>query len=76
MKQSKNSRITGTGSDCPKCQKAMARKEHPNTWTPKENQPFYFAYWDVCQRCRHVQHYEVAKVIVGEKDGQKDQLTG
>lgn len=53
--------VAGTGGPCPHCGKVMARRQHPDTWKPKSNQPYYFEYWDVCQPCRHIQHYEAAK---------------
>lgn len=49
---------------CPKCKNAMTRKSHPPNWRPKSGQPYYFAYWDVCDGCRHIQHYEAAKCFV------------
>lgn len=60
------SQIAGTGKNCPKCRKLMVRCEHKPGWKPKPNQPYYFLYWDYCKKCRHLQHYEAAKVYVGE----------
>lgn len=56
-------KITGKGSECPKCRELMDRCSHKPEWKPKENQPYYFGFWDRCTPCRHVQHYEAAKVF-------------
>lgn len=53
--------VSGQGGKCPHCDNMMVRRQHPETWKPRANQPYYFEYWDVCQACRHIQHYEVAK---------------
>lgn len=52
----------GEGELCPKCGKMMKRFEHGRDWKPKLMQPYHFAFWDRCIACRHVQHYEAAKV--------------
>jgi len=54
--------IIGNGNDCPKCSNPMQRCRHKAEWKPKPRQPHYFQYWDRCRDCRHVQHYECAKV--------------
>jgi hypothetical protein len=67
----KREQIAG-GELCPKCGRRMQRYQHPPGWKPKEGQPFYFRYWDIChqrhspgkKRSDHFQGYEVAKVIV------------
>lgn len=53
----------------------MKRYEHGPLWKPKEGQPYYFRYWDKCSRCLHLQHYEVAKVLLIEEDVAGDPLT-
>lgn len=63
-------KIVGRGKGCPKCKRKMVRKSHPEDWSPRSSQPYYFAYWDVCGKCRHVQHYEDAKRYVGESTAQ------
>jgi hypothetical protein len=52
------------GKPCPKCRRMMSRKTKPSGWKPSANQKFYFAYFDYCHSCRHVQHYEIAKRFV------------
>lgn len=61
----------GVGADCPKCDHPMLRFRHPDGFVPKKAQPYYFAWWDVCRPCRHIQHYEEAKVYV---DPNREQL--
>lgn len=56
------------GNNCPKCGKQMQRVEHGSDWKPKASQPYYFRYWDKCAPCKHMQHYEVAKVMLTEPD--------
>jgi hypothetical protein len=60
--------VVGKGAPCPKCDRPMDRKEHKGEWKPKANQPYWFSYWDVCDACRHVQHYESAKVFGRQSD--------
>lgn len=55
----------GRGKPCPKCEKPMQRCGHKDAWKPRPDQPYYFAYWDHCRRCRHIQHYEAAKRYLG-----------
>jgi len=52
------------GLTCPKCHRPMQRRCHKPDWKPKRNQPYYFSYWDVCGKCRHIQLYEATKVWV------------
>ncbi len=60
----------GKGELCPKCsRRPMERRQHSLDWKPKPYQPYWFAFWDVCGRCRHTQHYEYAKVFVEVDDG-------
>lgn len=61
----KSIKIDG-GKNCPKCNAPMQRCAHGATWKPKEGQPYYFKFWDICRRCRHMQHYEAAKVWVDD----------
>jgi hypothetical protein len=49
------------GLSCPKCGKTMQRYEHAGTWVPHPWK-YHFSYWDRCMPCRHMQHYEAAKV--------------
>lgn len=54
---------------CPKCKQTMQRRKHRPEWKPKENQPYYFDYWDYCVQCAYTQHYEIAKrYIVSDID--------
>lgn len=64
---------SGKGDPCPKCGKPMARRQHPETWKPKANQPYYFEFWDVCQPCRHIQHYESAKRWLKDEPAAKNE---
>lgn len=64
MLTSRKSIWISNGAQCPKCGKEMGRFSHPPHWEPKKHQPFYFAYWDRCRKCHHLQHYESAKVLV------------
>lgn len=65
------------GKPCPKCGKDMQRVEHGDGWKPKMGQPYCFRYWDKCASCRHIQHYEAAKVPLIEEDvdAPRDELT-
>lgn len=56
--------FTGEGKNCPKCRKQMKRYKHKSRWVPKAKQPYYFRFWDKCKSCRHLQHYEEAKIFV------------
>ena len=51
----------GTGADCPRCGRPMERRGHADGFIPPPQLKYYFAYWDWCSDCRHVQHYEEAK---------------
>jgi hypothetical protein len=62
MSRQKKRRKLGAGNACPKCSRQMKRFEHGDGWKPKAGQPFWYKYWDICARCRHIQHYECAKV--------------
>lgn len=65
-KSLKKARHVGEGSPCPKCGQTMRRCEHGPEWKPRADQPYYFAYWDKCRPCGHMQHYEAAKVTLIE----------
>lgn len=55
----------------------MQRYEHSPLWTAGKRQPFYYAYWDRCHACKHIQHYEIAKRYVQQKgldDGYVERL--
>jgi len=54
------------GGQCPKCDEPMERRTHTAQWRPKRGKPYYFAYWDWCGSCLHLQHYEVAKRDIRE----------
>lgn len=56
------------GQSCPKCQWPMQRYRHSSEWTPKPKQPYFFAFWDVCRPCSHMQHYESAKTTLEKLD--------
>lgn len=76
MKGKKSRNILGKGCPCPKCGKHMQRREHNALWHPKASQPYYFAYWDYCQKCRHTQHYEKAKTWIKDLPPREhDELT-
>ncbi len=52
------------GEPCRKCGQPMQRLSHGDDWSPKPQQPYYFSFWDRCFGCRHLQHYEAAKVFI------------
>ncbi len=52
------------GGVCPKCRVPMQRYEHAPGWRSR-SQHSYFRWWDKCSRCRHLQHYEAARVFIG-----------
>ena len=54
-----------TGDDCPKCKMATHRYEHPKGFVPRPGAPYYFRYWDRCDGCGFIQHYEEAKEFLG-----------
>lgn len=58
--------FAGEGQRCPKGHGSMIRRRHRPTWTPKPNQPYWFEFWDMCRKCKHIQHYESAKRFRGE----------
>lgn len=68
MARKPKSLAIGEGGPCPKCSKTMQRFTHPKGWKPKADQPYYFAYWDRCSPCMHLQHYDAAKVM---RDGRR-----
>lgn len=51
-------KIIGTGNDCPKCGKPMERRAHN---LPPKDKTWFYTKWDICVRCRHIQHYEEFK---------------
>ena len=55
-------KLLGVGKPCPKCQQTMKRFGHPDDWTPRPGRNFFW-YWDRCMPCRHIQHYEEARVV-------------
>lgn len=52
------------GNKCPKCGETMIRSSRAEDYKQKPNpkKKYWFKYWDHCANCRHVQHYEEAKV--------------
>lgn len=58
-KLSNKSVVIGVGMDCPKCNEPMKRKGHPPHW--KSVKSYFYTQWDVCHKCKHVQHYEEFK---------------
>lgn len=64
----KATRQIGIGETCPKCKKKMLRYEHAGTWKPGDTgKAVYYLWWDRCEPCRHVQHYEEAKRFIRNK---------
>jgi hypothetical protein len=59
MKREKWKRDIGKGNRCPKCSELMERFEHTPGWQPRPGKAWY-AYWDLCPRCRRLQHYPEA----------------
>jgi hypothetical protein len=53
------------GQSCPRCRQTMDRFKHADHWVPPTN-GYWFTWWDVCPKCRHVQHYEHAKCWPGQ----------
>ena len=50
--------IKGAGEDCPKCYQPMERR----AWIkPPHTRTYYYKEWDVCHKCKHIQHYEQYK---------------
>jgi hypothetical protein len=62
-KGNRRSKVVGKGIRC-QCGTRMKRINHGLAWHPKEGQPYYFAWWDWCPKCRRTQHYEQAKVYL------------
>lgn len=63
MSKRKGYEIIGTGEKCPKCGDVMQRREHKEIRQKQRNAPYYFKEWDYCWQCKHLQHYEWAKVM-------------
>jgi hypothetical protein len=57
-------KITGRGGICMHCGIDMDR--HTRTGT-KVTKTYYFAWWDICRRCKRIQHYDAAKIYPGGK---------
>lgn len=72
-KRKSDRRLIPGGKRCPKCSGRMDRFEHGDDWKPKADQPYYYAYWDKCSPCRHIQLYDDAKILCKEnvKHGKK-----
>lgn len=72
MKTGKRAKREIEGAEhCPRCRKKMKRYEHAGTWQPEVGK-YHFTFWDYCKPCRHVQHYESAKVMVDVIWGEPD----
>ena len=65
-KKRSRQRIEG-GASCPKCRIGMQRFKHPDNWQPPQHRKVFFRYWDQCPRCKHLQHYEEAKVFTSPR---------
>jgi len=48
---------------CSKCNAEMERRKHRPNETAHLLKPYYFAEWDYCKNCGHVQHYEKFKIV-------------
>lgn len=55
-------RTLGDGLPCPKCGNHMERREHARLTEKLLKKKFYYSEWDVCSRCKHIQHYDELKV--------------
>lgn len=44
----------------------MIRRSHPAKWKPRPGRQF-FIFWDVCRKCRRIQHYEENRRFVDEE---------
>jgi DNA-directed RNA polymerase subunit RPC12/RpoP len=64
----------GMGNHCPVCDTRMLRKKHPDGWTAKPKQPYYFRFWDCCNKCRRIQHYESAKIFINQEIWDEDEI--
>ena len=53
----------GKGLPCPKCDKLMHTKKHPQITQKELSKLYYYSQWDVCHDCKHLQHYEEYKVL-------------
>lgn len=51
------------GKLCPKCGLTMQRRKHGPNETVHLLKKYYYREWDVCRRCKYVQHYEEFKVF-------------
>lgn len=52
----------GLNLPCPKCGKIMQTRTHKQITQKLLAQPYYCMYWCYCVPCRHLQHYENAKI--------------
>lgn len=52
----------GKGLPCPKCKELMHTKKHPIITEKELSKLYYYSQWDVCFKCKHVQHYDKYKV--------------
>jgi hypothetical protein len=55
----------GNGEPCRKCNSIMGRYSHGGNYIPPKY-TYHYKYWDICRGCKHVQHYECAKVTPGK----------
>lgn len=65
----KSIKIIGQGNDCPKCHQPMERRAHD---LPPKDKTWFYIKWDVCRKCRHIQHYEEFKSNEWQEQEQQD----
>lgn len=47
---------------CPSCKELMQRRSHVYLSEQQKKAPYHFSEWDVCIKCKRVQHYNKYKV--------------
>lgn len=63
------------GENCRKCGRQMQRFEHAGSWQPVPRRD-HFLFWDRCNPCRHLQHYEIARVKPDETTLERNIASG
>lgn len=58
----KDSVEAGRINPCPKCNTLMEYREHKEITAKQLDKVYYYKWWNYCSKCKHVQHYEEAKV--------------
>ena len=55
--------------DCPKCwpKTKMIRKKHTKNFK-YNNHTYFFTEWDLCPKCKYIQHYEEFKMKPNENN--------